>query len=335
MGRRNRRVNRTETTAVPTFSNVGYAALKFLPLFRRPQQSGDFWRYEKGSYFTKSGHARRSSQGTASEMERKVIKDSFSTEEYAKRTWLGEIDEKAADAAVRPSRTATFDVANQIHLEHEKQFKRFVDTDANFGTVVDLSATPLEQWSDYDNSNPRAFMGTQRLALVPYLPYNLGLALPKLKLGLVPSDIEILLEHPRFLDRYKNTDGNLGLTQLADWMKVGEIVVMEAHENTKDPNDITAMSEPTIAPILDNVAILAYVDDEETWGNITWGKSPYWAIPDTAGFVDFAPSGLPIRIRDYEAAEKGGGGDWREGDAFWGTKVVFEYLAVKIENPTA
>lgn len=336
MGRNSRRTNKTESAATPTFKNVGYGALEFLPLFPRSEKSGDFWRHLLGMFYTRQGHARRSPLGTAPEITSVVTTDTYSTREYAKRRWMGEIDEKAADVAVKPSRTATFEVVNQIHLEHEKQFKTVIDTDANFGSVTDLSLTPTSQFDDYDNSDPRALIGALRLALLPYIPFNLGSILPQLKLGMSPAIAEVLLEHPKFLARYANTDGNLSYSQLADYLRVGQIVILEAYENTKDPNAVDALTDPTLEPIIgDDVMILALVDESREWGSLTWGKTPYWQIPETAGFAEFDPDGLPIRMRDYEAPEKGGGGTWREGDAWWGTKIVFEFLAAKIENPIA
>lgn len=333
---RNRnQVNPVETVAGATFSNPSLGAFQFLPSFPVDSEAGDMYTYPLGTYFTQNGHTRRSPEGVASEIKRQVAMVSYTTREHAKRIFLNDIDEARSDRAVRPSRTATFDVVNQIHLAHEQDTKEFFDDDTNFGTVYDLSVDPTQQWDDYDNSDPEDFMLELRLSLLPFLPFGMGVALPFIKLGITPDVYRVLIKHPRFIDRYKNTDGNLGLTQLAEYMKVGQIVVLESYINTKNEADPTYLSDPTLEPIWDNLAIVAYVDPTPDFGAITWGWSPAWRIPVTKGLVDSGPlsEGFLIRVREYREEAKGGGGDWREADSFLGHHIVLPQLGVKVENP--
>lgn len=336
MGRRSRRVNKVESVAAATFRNASLSSFIFLPPFPQDSISGDFYRYELGDYFTRQGDTKRSEKGVASEIKRKVTLDSYSLKEHAKRGFLNDIEEELTDDAVKSERTITFDVTNQILLAHEVDTRDFMLDDDNFGTVTDLSLTPTDQWSDYDNSDPEDQMLEFRLALLPYIPFGVA-GLSQLVLGLTPNDIKVLMKHPKFLDRYSNTDGNLGLSQLAEYMKVGRIVPLEQYINTKNEADPTQMSDPTLEPLYEDMAILAYVDPTPSWGSITWGFSLSWRMPKTqrlAPTID-GGRGLMIRIRDYRDEERGGGGEFREADAFLGHKIVFPFLALKIENPTA
>lgn len=327
-----RAVNEVETRYSLLIKNQAYVGIEVLPPFESntgPGLTGTFWKYDP-RIFQKTGDIKRAEDGTAYETRLVPTTDTFTTSEKAKRTPLRDITEKYADASVRPSSTATLLVVNELMLGHEKEVADKLTVTATYATGNHTTLSGTSQLSDFTNSDPLDVFADARLAL-KYVPYA---TTPNSQIVAVmsPEVWEILRQHPDLRGSFANSDGLLGLDQMAEVMGVNRILIGAAYKDTADD----AAASATEARVWGKHIVYAFVNPSKAEQTMSFGYTVFSRMPDTAGIAggDMA-MGTPIRVRDYREEKRGGGTTWREADAAWDLKIVMNTMGYLIKDAIA
>lgn len=326
-----RAVNEVETRFSLLFRNQAYIGSLLLPPFESntgPGLTGTFWKYSPRD-FQKTGDVKRAENGTAYETILVPSTDTFTTSEKAKRTPLRDITEKYADAPVRPSRSATFRVTNELMLGHEIEVAAKLTATASYNASNSVTLSGTSQLSDFTNSDPLDVFADARLAL-KYVPYA---TTPNSMLvaGMSPEVWEILRQHPDLRGAFSNSDGLVTIEQMAEIMGVDRVVIGAAWKDTADD----AAASATEARVWGKHIVYAFVNPSKEEQTMSFGYTVFSPMPDTAGIVAGSEMGTVIRVRDYREEKRGGGTTWREADAAWDLKIVSDVMGYLIKDAVA
>lgn len=315
-------VDPVETRFSVLYKQKGRIGLEVLPGFPMDDIAGSFYKFSKRDMFRRHSTYVDPHEGEPNVVRWKPGSDSFSAAYHTLKNAMAEdIVAIARRRGIDPVRYGNMLVQQALLNELEILIATMVRNTANVTQYIDLSSDPTTQFDDYTNSKPRVIFKNARKTLKYRRPNR----------AIVPYDVmETLMIHPDCLAAFQYVDGGvLSEEQIARILKVEKVLVPDCMEDTGDDVD----ADPTLEQIWGTDILFYYVDPTITLETLTFGWSPYYKMPGTAGLIEGMEGGLPWRVRRYRSDSKGSGGsDNFQTEGWFDHKLTCADLGYLIKN---
>lgn len=241
--------------------------------------------------------------------------DQYFCDQYHIGGLVSEADLANQDAAVNKEESVTRAIVNKLLIKREAEWISSFFTGGKWTgstTAADLvGGTHSPLWSNYTTSDPVRDLRAQISYLV-----RLGLDPKDLKLGLGQDVFSVLLDHPKFLERYEQVQASILNEQLmAAVLGIGEVMVARASKATSAEN----ASPATISYMHAGHALLVYAPAGVSVDMPSAGKMFTWT-----GLTGAGENG--IRVRRWWDNDKSG---WKiVGDSAFDAKLTSSRLGV-------
>jgi hypothetical protein len=225
-----------------------FAAGKVIPEVDVDKQSDTYFIWDRADFFRDEAEE-AGPNDEAPVMNQRVSTDTYFCKKHHIAGVVSEEDLTNADPAVNKDVAITNAIMNKLLIKREKQFintffKTGVWTGGKtlLGAAADLvGGTDFVQFDNYAGSDPVQTIRAQvfQLSLLGIDPMNL-------KLTMGPLVYQVLLDHPKFIERYEHTMPSI-MTQalMAGVLGIGEVVVPFASEATSIEGAATTVMEYT------------------------------------------------------------------------------------------
>lgn len=206
---------------------VKSAGAKAFPMIGVPKQSNKYFVWDRGD-FNRDVAARRGPGDLVNLARSRLSTDDYTCDVYAVGKQVSDQERANQDQPLDLDKTATEVCGNLLMIKREKVWQ-----DAAFKLGVwstDLvGGVDFTQWSNYTTSDPIKDIRDQmfEIAKVP------GVDLANMTLVLGPEVFQILLDHPKFLERYEQVQAAILNEQLmAAVLGIKQVVVPMMVETT-------------------------------------------------------------------------------------------------------
>jgi hypothetical protein len=243
------------------------------PIVDVKKQSDVYWEFNRADFSRIEMDLRAPGTKSKSAGYRVDASASYFAKTYALRKAITKEVRANSDAPLNPDRNAAQFLMQQAKLKREKLFAASFWTTSVWGTDVTGSTAGL--WSD-DSSDPIGQIETYKNTVLEAT-------------GMMPNTLAMnnavfakLKNHPLILDRIKHTQLGVATKELiAMAMGLKQIVVGQLVETSSKEGNATQ----TLAAIMGNHALLAYVPDAPGLETPAAGYTFAWSGDDTTGGV--------------------------------------------------
>lgn len=221
----------TNVSVAYTLDRAGLIADKVFPEISVDHKTDVFWTIPKGAWFRDEARPRpggTESVGSGYD----VDQDTYNAIVVAIHKDVDDQTRANADSVWNLDRDATNFVTDRLLISKElnflrKVFKAGVWATEKTGVAATPGANQFLQWSDYDNSNPTKDIKKWKRDVLA----TTGMEPNTLVLGY--DVLDVLSEHPQFIDRIKYTSAeSISLDVIARYFEVERILVSKTVINT-------------------------------------------------------------------------------------------------------
>lgn len=262
-----------------------FVAGRIFPEVSVDKQNDRYFIWEEGDFFRDEAELKSPSSHPPM-MNLRLSTDQYFCDQYHMGGLVSEADLANHDAAVNKEEALTRAIVNKLLIKREAEWiSNFFTTGKWTGstTAADLvGGTHSPLWSNYGTSNPVQDLRAQITHLV-----RLGIDPKDIKLALGQDVFSVLLDHPKFLERFEQVQASILNEQLmAAVLGIGEVMVARAAKATS----AEGVSPATISYMHSQNALLTYAPAGVSTDMPSAGKMFSWT-----GLVGGGENGIRIR----------------------------------------
>jgi hypothetical protein len=293
-----------------------FIAGKVFPAVPVAKQSDSYFIWDKGD-FARDDARERGPGSLAPVGAVKLSTDSYNAKVFAYAKLISDQERANQDDPLNLDKTAAEVVAQKLLIRREKQWVSKCFVTGVWGTDL-VGGVDFTVWSNYVASDPVNDI-RQRIFQLCKTP---GIMPKDLKLVLGPEVFQKLLDHPKFLERYEQTQAAILNEQLiAAVLGIGEVLVPMATNNTAAEG-----AADSFGYIHGKNALLVHAAPSPAINVPSGGYHFTWT-----GLV--GADGMGMRVKRYRREEYAA--DQVEGETAFDPKVVSPALGVFFSGAVA
>lgn len=307
-------VNRPLTNIAIAFTeNSGMVFNRVFPSVPVQKQSDLYYVWNKGDFHR--DEAQKVGPGGAAPIGAlRLSTDSYACEVYKFAHLISDQERANQDDPLDLDMVKAEDVTRKLLLRMEKDwaakyFTTSVWTGSDTGTDL-VGGADFTAWSNYSTSDPVANIRAQAFHMA-----KLGVPMREMKLTVGADVFRVLLDHPKFLERYEQVQASILNEQLmASVLGIGEVIVPMSIENTAAEGKADSFGF-----IHGDSALLTYSPSAPALNRPSAGYCMKWA-----GLTGGQGEGVRIKRFRRDVLDS----DQIQGEAAWDHKVVSSELGV-------
>lgn len=298
-------VNRPLTNIAIAFAgNSKYAHQSVFPSVPVQKQSDSYFIWDRGDFHR--DEAQKVGPGGAAPIGAlRISLDSYNCDVYKFAHLISDQERANQDDPLDLDTTKAEDVTRKLLLRAEKDWtEKYFTTGKWTGSTSGTDITPANLWSNYSTSNPVTDIRAQAFHMS-----KLGLPMSEMKLTLGAEVYRVLLDHPKFIERFEQVQVSILNEQLmAAVLGIGEVIVPMSSENTAAEN-----ATPSFSFIQGQAALLTYSPSAPSINRPSAGYQFKWA-----GLTGGQGEGLRIKRFRRDVLDS----DQIQGESSWDHKLV-------------
>lgn len=307
-------INRPLTNIAIAFANnAGFVHNRVFPSVPVQKQSDSYFVWERAD-FHRDEAMKVGPGGAAPVGALRLSTDSYNCDVYKFAHLISDQERANQDDPLDLDMTKAEDVTRKLMIRMEKDWAESYFTTGKWtgstsGTDL-VGGTDFTVWSNYSASDPVALIRQQAFNMA-----KLGVPMGEMKLTVGAEVFRVLLDHPKFLERYEQVQASILNEQLmASVLGIGEVIVPMSVQNT------AAEGKPaTMAFIHGSSALLTYSPAAPSLNRPSAGYSFKWA-----GLTGGQGEGIRIKRFRRDVLDS----DQIQGESAWDHKLVSPVLGV-------
>jgi len=304
-------VNRPLTNIAIAFTdNSGWVFNRAFPMVPVMKQSDTYYVWNKGDFHR--DEAEKVGPGGAAPIGAlRISTDSYNCDVYKFAHLVSDQERANQDDPLDLDMTKSEDVTRKLMIRMEKDWAaEYFTTGKWTGSTTATDIVPAIKWDVYATSDPIADIRTQLFHMA-----KLGLPMSEMKLTLGADVFKVLLDHPKFLERYEQVQASILNEQLmASVLGIGEVIVPMSVVNNGPEAGVDAFDF-----IHGDAALLTYSPSAPSLNRPSAGYCMKWA-----GLTGGQGEGIRIKRFRRDVLDS----DQIQGESAWDHKLVSSVCGV-------